>query len=330
MTDDHAAGPPCPVCGNGSWYPVMQARDMHGTQWFPITGCGACGLRRTADRLAPEDLGRYYDYPGGRDAGQRFVGVIESVERALRRRRARAVQRLRSRPGRILDVGCGRGIMLAVLARSGWDAWGTEIDAQVAATARQTLGERVATGDFLTADLGPGRFDVVTFFHALEHLVAPRESLERAASLLQPGGHVIVELPDWASWQARWFGRHWLHLDVPRHRYHFTRELLVRMAADFGLTCRTVQHFSLEYGPYSMLQSTLAASGLDHVLFTRLLRPAGEGARPRSAMLLHLLLSPLLAAGLGVATAVELLAAAAGHGAVVRVTLQAQAGGPRA
>lgn len=330
MTHDQAAGPPCPVCGNGSWYPVMQARDMHGTEWFPITRCGSCGLRRTADRLAPEDLGRYYDYPGGRDAGRRFVGVIESVERALRRRRAGAVQRLRPRPGRILDVGCGRGIMLAALARSGWDAWGTEIDAQVAATARESLGERVATGDFLTADLGAGRFDVVTFFHALEHLVAPRESMERAASLLRPDGHVIVELPNWASWQARWFGRHWLHLDVPRHRHHFTPALLVRMASDFGLACRGVQHFSLEYGPYSLLQSTLAASGLDHVLFTRLLRPAGEAARPRSAMCLHLLLSPFLAAGLGVATAIELLAAAAGRGGVVRVTLQAQAGGPRA
>lgn len=313
--------PACPVCGNDRWQGVLAARDMHGHEWFEIARCSSCGMWRTADGLSQAELGRYYDYPGGRDAGRRFVGAVESVERALRRRRAVMVARLRSGPGSILDVGCGRGIMLAALARRGWDVWGTEVDEGVAATARQVLGDRVRTGEVAAVGLAASSFDVVTFFHALEHLVSPREALGAAAELVRPGGHVVIELPNWDSWQAKWFGRHWLHLDVPRHRYHFTPDLLARLARHLGLVPLAARHFSLEYGPYPLLQSALAASGLDHVLFTRLLRPVESAARPRRALCLHLALSPLLAAGLVAATGVELAAAAARRGGVVRMVL---------
>ncbi|MGV8041978.1 MAG: class I SAM-dependent methyltransferase [Thermoanaerobaculaceae bacterium] len=314
--------PVCPVCGNDRWQAVLAARDMHGDEWFEIARCSSCGMRRTADGLSPAELSRYYDYPGGRDAGRRFVGVVESVERALRRRRAAMVEHLCSRPGSILDVGCGRGMMLAALAARGWDVWGTEVDEGVAATARQALGDRIRTGSVAAAGFAPRGFDVVTFFHALEHLVSPREELSAAAELVRPGGHVVIELPNPDSWQARWFGRHWLHLDVPRHRFHFTPELLSRLARQLGLVPQETRHFSLEYGPYPLLQSALAAAGLDHVLFTRLLRPAGTAARPRRALCLHLALSPLLGAGLVAAAGVELAAAAARRGGVVRMVLQ--------
>lgn len=312
----------CPVCGKDCWQVVLTARDMHGDEWFEIARCSSCGMRRTADGLSEAELGRYYDYPGGRDAGRRFVGAVEGVERALRRRRAVMVERLGSGPGRILDVGCGRGTMLAALAARGWDVWGTEVDEGVAATARQALGERITTGSVAAAGFAPRGFDVVTFFHALEHLVSPRQELAAAAELVRPGGHVVVELPNWDSWQARWFGRHWLHLDVPRHRYHFTPELLARLGRQLGLVPLQTGHFSLEYGPYPLLQSALAAAGLDHVLFTRLLRPAGPAARPRRALCLHLALSPVLGAGLVAATGIELAAAAARRGGVVRMVLQ--------
>ena len=312
----------CPVCGHERWQVVLTARDMHGDEWFEIAGCQSCGMRRTADRLSEAELGRYYDYPGGRDAGRRFVGAVESVERALRRRRTVMVERLCSRPGRIVDVGCGRGTMLAALAARGWEVWGTELDESVAATARQALGERILTGSVASAGLAPEAFDVVTFFHALEHLVSPRAALAAAAELVRPGGHVVVELPNWSSWQARWFGRHWLHLDVPRHRYHFTPELLTRLGRQLGLVPLRTWHFSLEYGPYPLLQSALAAAGLNHVLFTRLLRPVGTTTRPRQALWLHLALSPLLGAGLVAATGIELAAAAARRGGVVRMVFQ--------
>jgi 2-polyprenyl-3-methyl-5-hydroxy-6-metoxy-1,4-benzoquinol methylase len=295
---------------------------MHGTEWFEIAACTSCGMRRTADGLSPTEIERYYDYPGGRDAGRRFVGIVERVERALRRRRALMIGRLCPRPGSILDVGCGRGTMLTSLARRGWDVWGTEVDDEVAATARHALGDRVRTGELAAAAFAAQSFDVVTFFHALEHLTSPRVALHTAAGLVRPAGHIVIELPNWASWQARWFGRHWLHLDVPRHRHHFTPELLSRLASQLGLQTLQTRHFSLEYGPYPLLQSALAAAGLDHVLFTRLLRPAGKAARPRRALCLHLALSPLLGFGLVGATGIEFAASALKCGGVVRMVFQ--------
>ena len=50
--------------------------------------------------------------------------------------------------------------------------------------------------------LEEGMFDVVTLWHALEHVLHPAEMISQIARLLRPGGHVIVEVPNLESWQA--------------------------------------------------------------------------------------------------------------------------------
>ena len=37
---------------------------------------------------------------------------------------------------------------------------------------------------------------------------------------------MVVAVPDFSSWQSKWFGRHWFHLDLPRHLHHFTTQWL--------------------------------------------------------------------------------------------------------
>jgi SAM-dependent methyltransferase len=90
-----------------------------------------------------------------------------------------------------------------------------------------TLG--AADGD----ELGSG-FDAVAFQHALEHVVDPRDDLVRARELLRPGGLLLVAVPNFGSWQRRRFGAAWFHLDLPRHRTHFTSAGLGRLLAACG------------------------------------------------------------------------------------------------
>ena len=85
-------------------------------------------------------------------------------------------------------------------------------------------------GTLTGAELAGG-FDAVVFEHSLEHVVEPREDLARAQALLRPGGLVVVAVPNFGSRQARRFRAAWFHLDLPRHRTHFTArglELLLR------------------------------------------------------------------------------------------------------
>lgn len=295
---------------------------MFGGETFDISRCTDCGMLATDDRLDNAALRSYYNYGGDSDAGSRFRPMLEPLMRTLRRQRKRAVISLRPTPGKILDVGCGRGIMLQTLAAAGWDVYGTELDDGIAASARTRLGDRIQIGRLEDADFPEASFDAVTFWHVLEHLPDPRAALERARALLSPGGAILVSVPNADSWQAQWFGRHWLHLDVPRHRWHFSHETLISLAHRVGLSHKSTEQFSLEYGPYGMLQSFLAATGLGHSLFTRILRPTTGSVSWREPMLWAHVGLALPIGGAAVASLpLEALAALFGHGGSIQVRL---------
>jgi SAM-dependent methyltransferase len=80
------------------------------------------------------------------------------------------------------------------------------------------VGETLATAAL------EGGFDLVVFRHSLEHLPDPVGDLGRVREALNPSGRVVVSVPNFASWQRRRFGADWFHLDLPRHRTHFTAD----------------------------------------------------------------------------------------------------------
>jgi hypothetical protein len=76
--------------------------------------------------------------------------------------------------------------------------------------------------------------DAVVFQHALEHVFEPSDDLGRARELLRPGGSILIIVPNFGSWQSRRFGDAWFHLDLPRHRSHFTAAGLERLLRATG------------------------------------------------------------------------------------------------
>jgi SAM-dependent methyltransferase len=77
-------------------------------------------------------------------------------------------------------------------------------------------------------------YDVVIFQHSLEHVADPGRDLARAGRLLKQGGLLVVFVPNFGSWQSRAFGSAWFHLDLPRHRAHFTPTGLERLLRRSG------------------------------------------------------------------------------------------------
>ncbi|MBI5511849.1 MAG: class I SAM-dependent methyltransferase [Deltaproteobacteria bacterium] len=323
MTD--AAPPPrlCPVCRAARWTPLFAAPELFDGSLFPVARCPSCGLVATLDDLEPQELAAYYRYAEEPDAGHRFRAPLEPFMRLLRKERIKAVLRLRAAPGRILDVGSGRAVMLEALASRGWECWGTELEQEIAVSARRRLGDRVVVGQFEDLELPVRDFDVITFWHVFEHLADPSAAFAKTRELLAPDGVVLVSVPNVDSCQARLSGRDWLHLDVPRHRWHFTPDTLARLATAAGLEVLHAEQFSLEYGPYGMLQSGLAKLGLGQRLFTRVLRPAGGHAIWREpAFWTHLALALPIAAAAALSLPLEAIAAAAGKGGVIALALR--------
>jgi hypothetical protein len=81
----------------------------------------------------------------------------------------------------------------------------------------------------------PGGYEAVVFEHSLEHVLEPLEDLTQAAALLADDGLLLVSVPNFGSWQRRLFGPNWFHLDLPRHRSHFSRAGLERLLERAGL-----------------------------------------------------------------------------------------------
>ncbi len=99
---------------------------------------------------------------------------------------------------RVLDVGCGAGLLSEALARSG--AQVTAIDLapdliKVAKLHRLESGVdvdyRLQSAEALAPEM-PGRFDAVTCMEMLEHVPDPGAILAACATLLKPGGRLLV------------------------------------------------------------------------------------------------------------------------------------------
>jgi 2-polyprenyl-6-hydroxyphenyl methylase/3-demethylubiquinone-9 3-methyltransferase len=99
---------------------------------------------------------------------------------------------------RVLDVGCGGGILADAMARQGADVLGIDLAskalkvAQLHALEARTEGVeyREISAEAL-ADEQPGTFDVVTCMEMLEHVPDPSLVVKACATLVKPGGHVF-------------------------------------------------------------------------------------------------------------------------------------------
>jgi SAM-dependent methyltransferase len=100
-------------------------------------------------------------------------------------------------------------------------------------------------------------FDAVSLWHVLEHTTDPAAVLREIARVLKPRGVLALAVPNFGSAQARRFGRHWFHLDLPRHLYHFREASLRRQLQEAGLTVIEIRTQAWDQNLYGFVQSFL-------------------------------------------------------------------------
>jgi methionine biosynthesis protein MetW len=250
--------------------PLYSARDYVTGDRFLVGHCYECGLYVTAPVPTEDEISRYY--PGSYyGSGQRFNRVIEWLLDRLYSYRAAQIERNRE-PGKVLDIGCGRGLLLNKLRQQGWEPHGTELSEEAAAFAREEMGLPVTTQRLEDAHFADQEFDLVILWHVLEHARAPREMLKQAARILKPGGTLLVAVPNFGSWEARWSGPAWFHLDVPRHLTHWSFDTLSEALEAEGMSVRSTSYLSVEYDFFSFVQTVQSKMGLRHNLLYNLLR----------------------------------------------------------
>ena len=108
---------------------------------------------------------------------------------------------------------------------------------------------------------------------------------------------LLVGVPNLASVQARLGGDRWFHLDLPRHRTHFTPAGLRALLERHGLAVEREQHVLLEHNPFGLWQSLVnRVTRTPSWLFNALKRNAPLRTATRSITLALLPLAPLCVA----------------------------------
>jgi SAM-dependent methyltransferase len=235
----------CPICGGPLRSTGVDTPDrlVDVAGRFGVRECPDCSYGVTVPQLSGDELAAHYAetyYESYYEHSGRTTSLLSRLRAFLRERGA---ERRQSRPpflldgiapGKVLEVGCGNGELLAHLASLGWHTYGIDPSgAAVAAAAGR--GARVHEGTLADQPWGEERFELIIFQHSLEHIADPVDELRRAGALLSPGGRLIIDVPNWTSWQRRLFGNRWVMLDLPRHLQHFSPRALERLGAHLDL-----------------------------------------------------------------------------------------------
>jgi SAM-dependent methyltransferase len=227
----------CPLCGSQDLAPRLSTTDMvlHKPGRFHLDRCRACGHVFQNPRLSLDGLDFYYRdaYDGlNAERGEAMFKVTQAAYHA----RADMLDP-EARPRRWLDIGTGYG-HFPLVAQDHWPDTtfdGLDISDSVDVAARRRWVAEGFRG--LLLDRAPdlaGRYDVVSMFHYLEHTRQPVAELDVVASLLTPGGHLLVELPDPTSPYARIAGRYWFPWLQPQHLHFLSRDRVCSLLSERG------------------------------------------------------------------------------------------------
>ena len=174
----------------------------------------------------------------------------------------KTINRLKPQKGFLLDFGCGKGKFGSIAKSKGWQVKCIETAPERALYAKNIYGLEVDTRPYSAGKIVNTDSDVLTLFHVLEHLPAPKILLkELIKHNLKKDALIVIEVPNINSWQSAIAGKNWMHLDVSRHFHHFTVLNLERFASELQLRTIKTSSFSLHLGVLGMIDSFLKLSG---------------------------------------------------------------------
>lgn len=291
----------CRACGGAcSEWRTARGGEPSDTAVYGLSLCSACGSAITVQPAPPAAhvTGAYAPRP------PRFGRLIRALQSLLARDPVRLLRRGGvARGGRVLDAGAGTGRLVVALREAGYDAAGIDPSPRSELVAREGIEEHSDSG-----------LHAVVLWHVLEHLDDPGAALRRVAGWLAPGGLVVVGVPNVRSLQARIAGDEWFHLDLPRHRTHFTPAGLEAVLAGAGFRIEHVRHLVIEHNIHGMWFGLLTRLGMTPGFPFHLLK---RNVRARASDLALLLVAgPLL---LPVALVLELAGCAMRRGGTVAV-----------
>lgn len=221
----------CPICRSAQIKNALAIPDAS------IVRCTDCGFRFLHPQPSDEILRKIYSetyFLGATDQAMQaqVAGLkIATAELYLDQLAKRGIY-----GGRLLEVGCGDGYLLAAAERRGFDVIGVEYSEHAALRARAGLTRgQVWVGELSDLELQPETFDVCILADVIEHVREPRSFLVKVRQLIKPNGCALIATPSTDSWSAHLMRSSWMELKT-EHMSYFNRATLKSLLVQTGFT----------------------------------------------------------------------------------------------
>ena len=220
----------CPKCDSNTSFSFI-TKDYNRkitNDFFSYRSCDKCRLIFLSN--IPSNLGDYYqeDYyeiP----SKSRLIKIADKIEYQVRMIKNHIPN------GKLLDVGAAFGVFAYKAKNLGFDVSTIEMSTHCCEYLSDEVGVKVFQGDKPESIIPTlGNYDVITFWHNIEHLLEPWKVLEEASKKINPGGIILIATPNPDSFAFRLLGRFWPHIDAPRHINLIPESLLTTKLKDLG------------------------------------------------------------------------------------------------
>ena len=230
----------CNICREDDTKFMFHVRDRNSREkkLFKLVKCRRCGFVYLNPRPDKEEIKKYYP-PWYHYRVHTKVVNIEKTKiceipwREVMQKKAEPILRYK-KEGSILDIGCGDGSLLKYMKELGWQTYGVELNKAASRYSRKVLGLNVLSGRLEEANYPKDFFDIISLFHVLEHLPDPSGTLKKVRPLLRKNGLLLIEVPNFGSFEAMVFRSKWFAIAAPLHLSHFTPRTLAIMLRNCG------------------------------------------------------------------------------------------------
>lgn len=244
----------CPICDNSNNKLIKHSFLRH------FYYCQACSGHFLKEKFSPDYSEKYFQEKSNPSVISRLFKPILDFLCYLRVSKIRKLMSDTPRPN-ILDYGAGSGRLVAALRTINIGAVGFELSHSALELAR---AKNIPIYD----EIDPKKYDLIMFWHSLEHINNPLETIRKIKNYLQPDGKILIAVPNAASFEARIFKTKWFHYTYPLHRIHFTPQSIKIMLEKAGLKTIQKDFFNPEYTISGLIQSFLNIFLPENILYS--------------------------------------------------------------
>ncbi|MCB0277930.1 MAG: class I SAM-dependent methyltransferase [Calditrichaeota bacterium] len=142
----------------------------------------------------------------------------------------------------LLDIGSGSGLFIDYMSEYAWHCVGVEESKEAVANSKT---HQMSEKEFLEHT---GSYSLITLWHVLEHLWNIDEYLKQIVLNMNSDTLLLIAVPNYQSFDARYYKEYWDAYDVPRHLYHFSADSLERLLNSYNL--EVVNKKQLPFDPF--------------------------------------------------------------------------------